>query len=96
MSTLIEINDSCLYSFDEDSRVPDTIERIEESKVTYNDFFSKYLICNKPCIVNSQATENWACRRDWVLNDAPNFEVLRTLFGMWEILIGREDVLSTC
>ncbi|XP_072751632.1 2-oxoglutarate and iron-dependent oxygenase JMJD4 [Anoplolepis gracilipes] len=80
MSTLIEINNS-LYSFDEDTCVPDTIERIEESTVTYNDFFSKYLIPNKPCVINFQATENWPCRRDWVLNGEPNFQVLRTLFG---------------
>lgn len=81
MSTLIEINDG-LSSSDEDTHVPNTVEKIEESTVTYNDFFSKYLIYNQPCVFNSHATENWPCRRNWVLNDTPNFEVLRTLFGM--------------
>jgi len=82
MSTLTEINS--LYSIDEDTCVSNIVERID-STVTYNDFFYKYLIHNKPCIINLQATENWPCRREWVLDGAPNFEVLRTLFGMWKI-----------
>jgi len=80
MSTFIEINDS-LYSVDEDTCVPNTIERIDPT-VTYNEFFSKYLIPNKPCIINSQATENWPCRHEWVSDGIPNFNILRTLFGM--------------
>ncbi|EFN85605.1 JmjC domain-containing protein 4 [Harpegnathos saltator] len=79
MSTFIEI-DSSLCPVNEDACVPNTIERID-STVTYNDFFSEYLIRNRPCIISSQATENWPCRREWVLEDAPNFEMLRTSFG---------------
>lgn len=82
MSTLTEINS--LYFIDEDTCVSNIVERVD-STVTYNDFFSKYLIRNKPCIISLQATENWPCRREWVLDGAPNFEVLRTLFGMWKI-----------
>lgn len=83
MSTLTEINS--IYSIDGDTCVSNIVERID-STVTYNDFFSKYLIRNKPCIINLQSTENWPCRREWVLNGAPNFEVLRTLFGMWKVI----------
>lgn len=82
MSTLVEIDSS--YPVGENACVPSTVERIE-SAMTYNDFFSKYLICNKPCVIGLQATENWPCRHEWVLNGAPNFELLRTLFGTWKI-----------
>jgi len=82
MSTLVEINSSSYP--DEDACVFGTVERID-SAVTYNDFFYKHLICNKPCVIGLQATENWPCRREWVLRGAPNFEVLRTLFGMCKI-----------
>ncbi|EZA49639.1 hypothetical protein DMN91_006417 [Ooceraea biroi] len=79
MSTPIEI-DNNLHPVDEDACAQNTIDRID-STVTYNDFFSKYLIPNRPCIISSQATESWPCRREWVLDGAPNFNVLRTLFG---------------
>lgn len=79
MSTLIEINSSS-KSIDENTSIPKAIERID-CTVTYDYFFSNYLITNKPCIINLQATESWPCRHQWVLDNAPNFKVLRTLFG---------------
>ncbi|XP_077260757.1 jumonji domain containing 4 [Temnothorax americanus] len=79
MSTLVEIDSS--YPVDDDACVdPNAVERIN-SPVTYNDFFSRHLIGNKPCVIGLRATENWPCRREWVSNGAPNFEVLRALFG---------------
>ncbi|XP_014481072.1 PREDICTED: jmjC domain-containing protein 4 [Dinoponera quadriceps] len=80
MSMCIEINSS-LCSVDEDVCVSNTIERVDPATVTYNDFFSEYLIRNRPCVVGSQATANWPCRREWVLEDAPNFEALRASFS---------------
>ncbi|XP_011685344.1 PREDICTED: jmjC domain-containing protein 4 isoform X2 [Wasmannia auropunctata] len=79
MSTLVEIDSSSYPDVD----MCGTVEQVEriDSTVTYNEFFTKYLLCNKPCVISSQAIENWPCSREWVLNDAPNFEVLRTLFG---------------
>ncbi|XP_020279195.1 jmjC domain-containing protein 4 [Pseudomyrmex gracilis] len=78
MSTVIEIDDSS-HPVEEDGRVIVTIDRID-LRVTYNDFFSEYMIRNKPCVINLEATENWPCRREWVLDGAPNFEALRSLF----------------
>ncbi|EGI70634.1 PREDICTED: jmjC domain-containing protein 4 [Acromyrmex echinatior] len=78
MSTLIEISSGSYLN--EDDCVTTMIERID-STVTYNDFFSKYLMCNKPCVISFQAIKNWPCRHEWVLNGAPNFEMLRKLFG---------------
>lgn len=78
MSTIIEIDSS--HPVEKNSRVIDTIDRID-LKVTYNDFFSEYLTRNKPCVIDLEATENWPCRRQWVLDGAPNFEALNSLFG---------------
>lgn len=80
MSMFFEIDSLC--SIDEDVYTPNTIERVD-SAVTYSEFFTKYLACNRPCIIGSQATENWPCKREWVIEDAPNFEVLRKSFGRW-------------
>ena len=49
--------------------------------IPYKVFFQNYLLPNKPCIFSSSLTKNWPCRRDWVCGGAPNFAVLRTLFG---------------
>ena len=49
--------------------------------ISYKLFFQNYLLPNKPCIFSSNLTKNWPCRRDWVCEGAPNFDVLRTLFG---------------
>ena len=49
--------------------------------ISYKLFFQNYLLPNKPCIFSSSLTKDWPCRRDWVCEGAPNFAVLRTLFG---------------
>ncbi|XP_012274653.1 jmjC domain-containing protein 4 [Orussus abietinus] len=49
--------------------------------LTYNEFFFKYLIGNKPCVIDSKITDDWASRSNFTLNDAPNFEFLRRVFG---------------
>lgn len=54
---------------------------IDIDEFSYNDFFCKYLIPNKPCIIQSNATKNWFCRNNWVKNEAPNFQLLQELFG---------------
>lgn len=91
MSTLIEINNDVQSSNEVSSYVPSaTIERID-SLVTYNEFFSKYLLANKPCIVDSQVTKDWPCRWEWVQDGAPNFNALRTLFGMSQLQEGSHN-----
>ena len=76
----IEIDDSINISTNsESSCVLDS--PINADEISYNDFFLKYLIANKPCIIQSNATKNWPCRKDWIQNDAPNFNFLKKLFG---------------
>lgn len=60
-----------------------TIESVRrvDHKLTYNEFFHTFLINNEPCIIDTAITESWPCRREWVLKDAPNFELLGRLFG---------------
>ncbi|KAK9303249.1 hypothetical protein QLX08_005015 [Tetragonisca angustula] len=49
--------------------------------ITYDEFFSKYLAENKPCIFKSSITDNWSCKRQWSLDGAPDFDVLDISFG---------------
>lgn len=60
--------------------VVDWIDYVDPS-ITYDEFFSKYLAENKPCIFKSSITENWSCKRQWSLDDAPDFDVLDISFG---------------
>lgn len=60
-----------------------TIESVPcvDQILSYNDFLNKFLISNEPCIIDSAITESWPCRQQWVSKNAPNFELLGTLFG---------------
>lgn len=72
-----------------------TIESVRrvDHKLTYNEFFHTFLINNEPCIIDTAITESWPCRREWVLKDAPNFELLGRLFGeRWMINNGIEII----
>ncbi|XP_023247749.1 jmjC domain-containing protein 4-like [Copidosoma floridanum] len=40
-----------------------------------------FLIENKPCIFEREATANWPSRRIWNVCNAPNFELLKKCFG---------------
>lgn len=56
------------------------IPRIEES-LSYDTFFTTYLLSNYPCIFNQSYTSHWRSRKDWCMPDGtPNFEFLQT-FG---------------
>ncbi|XP_043256192.1 2-oxoglutarate and iron-dependent oxygenase JMJD4 [Colletes gigas] len=79
MLELLEIKTKRL-SIDKDAAIVDWIDRVAPS-MTYDEFFTKYLIPNKPCIFNTKITENWSCRRQWNDDNAPDFDVLDLLFG---------------
>ena len=49
--------------------------------ISYTSFFQNYLLPNLPCLLSAKVTENWLSRKDWVLDGAPNFEVLKEKFG---------------
>ena len=38
------------------------------SKISYLNFFSNYLVPNRPCVFGSWLTDNWKCRKEWVLS----------------------------
>ncbi|XP_021341709.1 uncharacterized protein LOC110442430 isoform X2 [Mizuhopecten yessoensis] len=41
-------------------------QRICPSDISYDDFFQKYLLQNKPCIISSELTQDWLSRRHWI------------------------------
>ena len=52
-----------------------------EKPITYQEFFTEYLLRNKPCVFGSWATNNWRSRAEWVKNSEPNLEYLVEEFG---------------
>jgi len=58
------------------------IDRIDGGNISYEEFFSRYLSVNKPCILSQEMTANWKSRLEWVDgNGKPNFEFLKEYFG---------------
>ncbi|CAD6216485.1 GSCOCG00004649001-RA-CDS [Cotesia congregata] len=53
--------------------------------ITYNDFFTQYLIKNEPCVFKSGITNQWPCVNNWVFNNAPNFKHLKKLYGSCQV-----------
>ena len=58
----------------------DQIDYIEEP-ITYQKFFTEYLLRNKPCVLGSWATDSWRNRAEWVKNNEPNLDYLVEKFG---------------
>ncbi|XP_043476912.1 2-oxoglutarate and iron-dependent oxygenase JMJD4 [Leptopilina heterotoma] len=76
--TFIEILDSTISPNLESDCELDSSINVEE--LSYNAFFCKYLIPNKPCIIQSNVTKDWLCRKNWIQNETPNFSLLHELF----------------
>ena len=83
MLEVLEIKNGRL-SDDKNNVIIDWIDYVSPS-MTYDEFFSKYLISNKPCIFKSNVTDNWSCRRQWNLDNTPDFNVLDILFGNYVV-----------
>lgn len=67
-------------SINKKTAIIDWIDYVDPS-IKYDEFFSKYLMENKPCIFKSNIIENWSCKRQWNLDGTPDFDVLDILFG---------------
>lgn len=75
----VEIDNLCYQSVK--PVYEENIPRIEE-EISYQDFFQKYLLHNRPCLISSFVTDNWQSRRLWAIGDKPNWHFLREVFGM--------------
>lgn len=67
-------------SVNKSTDIIDWIDYVNPS-VTYDEYFSKYLMENKPCIFTSEITDKWSCKRQWNLDGTPDFDVLDISFG---------------
>ena len=47
------------------------------------DFFGKYLLWNKPCLIDGCMTSEWRARREWVKERQPDLEYLKSMFGKY-------------
>lgn len=80
MADIIEIAD---YNVSVSTNSKEIEPELSEScSITYGQFFTNFLLENRPCVFQSDITREWRCRREWNMNGAPNFEILLELFGM--------------
>lgn len=49
--------------------------------ITYETFFTNYLMLNKPCIIALKDTKLWKSTLEWAVDGKPNFEFLEQEFG---------------
>ncbi|XP_055955371.1 2-oxoglutarate and iron-dependent oxygenase JMJD4 [Patella vulgata] len=56
--------------------------RLEEMP-SYEEFFTNYLLPNRPCIFGSAVTSKWQSRKDWVssVDGSPHLEFFKENFG---------------
>ncbi|XP_066596398.1 2-oxoglutarate and iron-dependent oxygenase JMJD4 [Prorops nasuta] len=55
--------------------------KLVDPTISYDTFFNQFFVKNVPCIISSEITENWPCKKQWVLDNAPNFGFLEKVFG---------------
>ncbi|XP_067685892.1 2-oxoglutarate and iron-dependent oxygenase JMJD4-like [Haliotis asinina] len=48
---------------------------------TYEEFFQRYLLPNRPCVISAKCTEGWRSRREWVLAGKPHLDFFISHFG---------------
>lgn len=49
---------------------------------TYEEFFNNVMKKNLVCLFNSNLTENWICRKEWIIDDQINFSFLSKNYGL--------------
>jgi hypothetical protein len=50
--------------------------------IPYEDFWSRFIATNKPCVLDATFTSDWPARSDWIVDDfQPKFDYLRSKFG---------------
>ncbi|KAJ9577233.1 hypothetical protein L9F63_006207 [Diploptera punctata] len=64
---------------------------IESDDISYNEFFTKYLCKNLPCILQIKATKNWKSVNEWTLNKKPNFTYIAEKFGSAAVPVANCD-----
>lgn len=82
MNKLIDISDEDCEGSTIDVQAYDYVSgtNIEYFEGNYNEFFHRFLLPNKPCIVRN-VTKNWKSSRYWTKNGAPNTDYLFKSYG---------------
>ncbi|KAK3611203.1 hypothetical protein CHS0354_009457 [Potamilus streckersoni] len=67
-------------------------------EISYAEFFKRYLLENRPCILSSRFTESWKSRKEWVdETGCPNLLFLDNMFGGASVPVadcGKEEYSS--
>jgi hypothetical protein len=50
-------------------------------EICYSEFYEKYLVNNRICLLSKLFTDSWPCRKQWVESEAPNWDNLLENYG---------------
>ena len=67
-----------------DSWTYDSVDKIDhiDAPITYQEFFAKYLLHNRPCVLGMWATSHWKSTQKWSCDDGtPDWDYLLQNFG---------------
>jgi hypothetical protein len=68
----------------------ESVPKVED--LTYDEFFSKYLVRNMPVIVGQKLLENWRAFKEWKTEENRiNFNHLEEYFGEYEVPVVETD-----
>ena len=65
-----------------------------EKHLCYSEFYHRYLVANKPCLLSELWTESWPCRKLWVKNGQPDWEFLKRNYGNQSLNHWRSGLLQ--
>lgn len=57
------------------------VEDMKKSELNYSEFYTNYLMANKPCLIKS-ITADWYSQVKWVCGNKPNFIYLKRKYGL--------------
>ncbi|XP_073986608.1 jumonji domain containing 4 [Rhodnius prolixus] len=60
------------------------VEDMKKSELNYSEFYTNYLMANKPCLIKS-ITADWYSQVKWVCGNKPNFIYLKRKYGPSEV-----------
>ncbi|XP_063780595.1 2-oxoglutarate and iron-dependent oxygenase JMJD4 isoform X2 [Pseudophryne corroboree] len=77
--------------------IPSTLSHIDfiddPENFSYNEFFSRYMLANTPCLFSSKFTQSWGSRKSWVTSEGkPNWAHLLQNFGDAVVPVANCDV----
>jgi len=79
-TNLIEINfPPCVEKLSNEELCRGTTRIVQP--LNYNEFFERFLLANRPCVISDFVTKEWPCLQTWVSCGEPHYNYLANKYG---------------